>query len=209
MAACCERPGSCCGRLITVYNADWRPRRHASGTATGNAGRIGRRSKGSRRCQERSSTAAWRQPDRHRRAAVAGNAHAGKPMNVLQKKAAADAMARDTGRSAGCQGHIAAGRPLAPRRATAALSVPDGLRNYHAQVDANGKVRILETDGPTNFRQGRQGTMNKSPRLALATAGIGRARRLSQAQAADIIPVITDPAGVGYNDTTPAIAGRR
>ena len=45
--------------------------------------------------------------------------------------------------------------------------------------------------------------MSKSPRLALATAVLVALAGLSQANAADIIPVITDPAGVGYNDTTP------
>ena len=45
--------------------------------------------------------------------------------------------------------------------------------------------------------------MNKSPRLALATAVLVALAGLSQANAADIVPVITDPAGVGYNDTTP------
>jgi hypothetical protein len=46
--------------------------------------------------------------------------------------------------------------------------------------------------------------MSKSPRLALATALLVALAGLSQANAADIIPVITDPAGVGYYDTTPA-----
>ena len=45
--------------------------------------------------------------------------------------------------------------------------------------------------------------MKKSPRLALATALLVALTGISQANAADIIPVITDPAGVGYNDTTP------
>jgi PA domain len=45
--------------------------------------------------------------------------------------------------------------------------------------------------------------MSKSPRLALATAVLVALAGLSQANAADIIPVITDPAGVGYNDPTP------
>ncbi|MES2858344.1 MAG: PA domain-containing protein [Pseudomonadota bacterium] len=44
---------------------------------------------------------------------------------------------------------------------------------------------------------------SKSPRLALATAVLVALAGLSQAQAADIIPVITDPAGFGYNETTP------
>ena len=36
-----------------------------------------------------------------------------------------------------------------PKGGTGA-EVPDDLHNYlHAQVDASGKVRIVETDGPT------------------------------------------------------------
>lgn len=45
--------------------------------------------------------------------------------------------------------------------------------------------------------------MSKSPRLALATAVLVALAGLSQANAADIVPVITDPAGFGYNETTP------
>ena len=45
--------------------------------------------------------------------------------------------------------------------------------------------------------------MSKSPRLALATAVLVALAGLSQANAADIVPVIFDAAGTGYNDTTP------
>lgn len=45
--------------------------------------------------------------------------------------------------------------------------------------------------------------MSKSPRLALATAVLVALAGLSQANAADIVPVVTDPAGFGYNETTP------
>lgn len=44
--------------------------------------------------------------------------------------------------------------------------------------------------------------MNKL-RTALATAVLVALAGMSTAQAADIIPVITDPAGFGYNETTP------
>ena len=44
--------------------------------------------------------------------------------------------------------------------------------------------------------------MNKL-RTALATAVLVALAGMSTVQAADIIPVVTDPAGVGYNDTTP------
>lgn len=44
---------------------------------------------------------------------------------------------------------------------------------------------------------------SNTPRLALATAVLVALASMSQATAADIIPVITDPAGFGYNETTP------
>lgn len=79
-------------------------------------------------------------------ALVAGQAHAGKPMNVQQKKAAADAMAREyQARQAS-----AASTPVTLAGSGDAAAVPDDLHNYlHAQVEANGKIRVLETDGPT------------------------------------------------------------
>lgn len=71
-------------------------------------------------------------------ALMAGQAIAGKPMNVVEKKRAADAMA--------ARAQLAA--PTA--NASNIAVVPDDLHNYlHAEVDAKGNVRILETDGPT------------------------------------------------------------
>ena len=46
--------------------------------------------------------------------------------------------------------------------------------------------------------------MTKAPRTALAAAVLTVLAGISQAQAADIIPVIFDAAGTGYYDTTPA-----
>ena len=62
-------------------------------------------------------------------------------MNVVQKRAAADAKALEV-----------AQQQSQPVTATdgEAVAVPTHLDNYlHAQVDAKGNVRILETDGPT------------------------------------------------------------
>jgi hypothetical protein len=74
---------------------------------------------------------------------AAGGAQAGTPMNVLEKKAAAEAMARQYA----AQQQAAQGETPS---ANSASEVPDDLHNYlHARVDANGKVRILETDGKT------------------------------------------------------------
>ena len=71
-------------------------------------------------------------------ALMAGPAIAGKPMNVVEKKQAAAAMAARAQQAA----------PTADGSNVA--QVPDDLHNYlHAQVDAKGNVRILETDGPT------------------------------------------------------------
>ena len=76
---------------------------------------------------------------------AAGGAQAGKPMNVLEKKAAAEAMARQYA----AQQQAAQGEATTPS-ANGSTEVPDDLHNYlHARVDANGKVRILETDGKT------------------------------------------------------------
>jgi hypothetical protein len=72
-----------------------------------------------------------------------GSAQAGTPMNVLERKAAADAMARQYQAQQAAQGD-------ATTPSANASEVPDDLHNYlHARVDANGKVRILETDGKT------------------------------------------------------------
>ena len=71
-------------------------------------------------------------------ALMAGPAIAGTPMNVVQKKQAAAAMAARTQQAA----PAADGSNIA--------QVPDDLHNYlHAEIDAKGNVRILETDGPT------------------------------------------------------------
>jgi len=72
-------------------------------------------------------------------ALMAGPAIAGKPMNVVEKKQAADAK-------------LAAMALVQPPVVTDGdtVQVPEELHNYlHAQVDAKGNVRILETDGPT------------------------------------------------------------
>ena len=75
---------------------------------------------------------------------TAGGAQAGTPMNVLEKKAAAEAMARQYAAQQAAQGEATT------PSANSASEVPDDLHNYlHARVDANGKVRILETDGKT------------------------------------------------------------
>ena len=84
-------------------------------------------------------------------ALAAGSAQAAKPMNVLEKKAAAEAMAL-------AYQQRAATRQVARKTAPTTLAapgggtgteVPDDLHNYlHAQVDAQGNVRIVETDGP-------------------------------------------------------------
>lgn len=72
-------------------------------------------------------------------ALMAGPAIAGTPLNVVQKKALADAKLQQLSQ---------------PGQATATggdtVQVPEELHNYlHAQVDNKSNVRILETDGPT------------------------------------------------------------
>ena len=76
-------------------------------------------------------------------ALMAGPAIAGKPMNVVQKKALADAKAQQVQATAPNQALVAAdGSP--------ASVVPEELHNYmHVRKDANGNLRILETDGST------------------------------------------------------------
>lgn len=85
-------------------------------------------------------------------ALAAGSAQAAKPMNVLEKKAAAEAMARAYQQKAATKQVTRKSAPttlVAPGGGTGA-EVPEDLHNYlHAQVDAQGNVRILETDGPT------------------------------------------------------------
>jgi len=74
-------------------------------------------------------------------ALMAGPAIAGK-LNVVQKKALADAKAQ--------QLRATASQPLVSADGSPAAVVPEDLHNYmHAQKDANDKVRILETDGLT------------------------------------------------------------
>ena len=75
-------------------------------------------------------------------ALMAGPAIAGK-LNVVQKKALADAKVQQVQAAASSQGVVGAdGSPAAV--------VPDDLHNYlHVRKDANGNLRILETDGST------------------------------------------------------------
>ena len=75
-------------------------------------------------------------------ALMAGPAIAGK-LNVVQKKALADARIQQTQAAASSQSAVGAdGSPAAV--------VPDELHNYiHVVMDANGNPRILETDGST------------------------------------------------------------
>jgi hypothetical protein len=76
-------------------------------------------------------------------ALMAGPAVAGTPLNVVQKKALADAKVQQVQAAASSQGVVGAdGSPAAV--------VPDDLHNYlHVRKDANGNPRILETDGST------------------------------------------------------------
>lgn len=84
---------------------------------------------------------------------AAGNVQAGKPMNVLEKKAAAEAMARAHQQAAASK--QVARKGAAPATISApgggtGSEVPEDLHNYlHAQIDAKGNVRIVETDGHT------------------------------------------------------------
>lgn len=75
-------------------------------------------------------------------ALMAGPAIAGK-LNVVQKKALANAKVLQVQAAASSQGVVGAdGSPAAV--------VPDDLHNYlHVRKDANGNPRILETDGST------------------------------------------------------------
>lgn len=83
-------------------------------------------------------------------ALAAGSAQAAKPMNVLEKKVAAEAMARAYQQRAATKqvARKTAPTTLAAPGGGGGAEVPEDLHNYlHAQVDANGKVRIVETDG--------------------------------------------------------------
>ena len=76
-------------------------------------------------------------------ALMAGPAVAGTPLNVVQKKALADAKALQAPSPT-------AGQTLTGADGSPAAVVPDELHNYmHAQRDASGKVQVLETDGTT------------------------------------------------------------
>lgn len=76
-------------------------------------------------------------------ALISGPAIAGKPLNVVQKKALADAKAQQAQAAPSSQNVVGAdGSPAA--------AVPEELHNYlHVGKDAAGNSRILETDGPT------------------------------------------------------------
>lgn len=75
-------------------------------------------------------------------ALMAGPAIAGKPLNVVQKKALADAKVQ--------QVQAAASQSVVGTDGSPAAIVPEELHNYmHVQKDANGNLRILETDGST------------------------------------------------------------
>ena len=74
-------------------------------------------------------------------ALMAGPAIAGK-LNVVQKKALADAKVQ--------QVQAAASQSVVGTDGSPAAIVPEELHNYmHVQKDANGNLRILETDGST------------------------------------------------------------
>lgn len=76
-------------------------------------------------------------------ALMAGPAIAGK-LNVVQKKALADAKAQQL------LSQQSSGQAIVGADGSPAAVVPEDLHNYmHAQKDANGKVRVLETDGLT------------------------------------------------------------
>lgn len=72
-------------------------------------------------------------------ALMAGPAIAGKPMNVVEKKQAADAKRAQMAQ--------VQAQPLVATDGEAAV-VPAELHNYaHVQRDAKGNVKVLETDG--------------------------------------------------------------
>lgn len=72
---------------------------------------------------------------------MAGPAIAGTPLNVVQKKALADAKAQQLRDAAASPSTVGAdGSPSAV--------VPEDLHNFlHAERTAKGTIRILETDG--------------------------------------------------------------
>lgn len=75
-------------------------------------------------------------------AALAGPAFAGKPMNVVEKRAAAEAKAQQV-QAANADVQVSTdGSPAA--------TVPDELHNYmQVQRDSKGNLRVVETDGKT------------------------------------------------------------
>ena len=76
-------------------------------------------------------------------ALMAGPAIAGKPLNVVEKKALANAKAQQV--QAAAASPVVVGADGSP-----AAVVPDELHNYmHVRKDANGNLRVLETDGST------------------------------------------------------------
>ncbi|WP_374609910.1 hypothetical protein [Thermomonas sp.] len=76
-------------------------------------------------------------------ALMADPAIAGKPLNVVQKKALADAKVQQV--QAAAASPVVVGADGSP-----AAVVPEELHNFiHVQKDANGNLRILETDGST------------------------------------------------------------
>lgn len=75
-------------------------------------------------------------------ALMAGPAIAGAPLNVVQKKALADAKAQQT--------QAAANQGLSGTNSSDSAYVPEDLHNYmHVQKDAKGTLHVLETDGST------------------------------------------------------------
>ena len=75
-------------------------------------------------------------------AALAGPAFAGKPMNVLEKRAAAQAKAQEM--------QQAANQSATASDGTDTAVVPEDLHNYmRVERDAKGNiVRVIEVDGP-------------------------------------------------------------
>ena len=75
-------------------------------------------------------------------AALAGPAFAGKPMNVIEKRAAAQAKAQQMQQVAGDQSATASD-------GTDTAVVPEELHNYmRVERDAQGKPHVFEQDGP-------------------------------------------------------------
>lgn len=76
--------------------------------------------------------------------AAATTAHAGEPMNVLQKQAAAQAML-----AAYQQRQVTGADAQNTPPGVDSAEVPEDLHNYmHAVKGKDGKVRVVESDGP-------------------------------------------------------------